>query len=161
MSESEAFCRIVEIFSFKEVDFFDFFDNCIRKEARNLFLHKSFVLSWHNHVKIYLVLVGDIFERKCMLSAKLVYNLSRIEGIHGCEELFHEPDIFFEIFCIILFCIGIRVFAGYKYLEMDLFETALLIDIFFVQKNYQHPNTWEDDEYEEEESEFERHVRNC
>ena len=72
MSERETFSCIVEIFTLKEIYLFDFFDNRIRKEARYLFLYESLVLSRYHHVKIELILVGDVFERKCVLSSEFV-----------------------------------------------------------------------------------------
>lgn len=72
MSESEGFGRIMEIFSLKEIDFIDFFYDCIRKETGDLFFDESLILPRYHHVKVYLILVRDILQRKGVLSSELV-----------------------------------------------------------------------------------------
>lgn len=55
MSERQAFRRIVEIVTFEEINFLNFFNNSIGKERCNLFFHKSLIFAGDNEMEINLI----------------------------------------------------------------------------------------------------------
>ena len=72
MTESQAFCSVCEVVTLEEVYLIDLLYDCIREKRSNLLLDESLIFERHYEVKIELIPIGDILERKSMLTTQFI-----------------------------------------------------------------------------------------